>query len=113
MAYRSTFFLPKRCGQSDTCWQPAVDVYRRQEGWVVKCELAGVNPRHIQTSVSGCRLIISGCRRDLSVKESQQAYSMEIRYDRFERTVEMPCDLRDADFEVDYRDGMLIITVHV
>jgi HSP20 family molecular chaperone IbpA len=36
---------------------------------------------------------------------------MEIAYNRFERTLELPCDLELARITVEGRDGMLLLRV--
>jgi HSP20 family molecular chaperone IbpA len=38
---------------------------------------------------------------------------MEIAYNRFERTIDLPCDLEHARITVGYRDGMLLLHVTV
>jgi HSP20 family molecular chaperone IbpA len=38
---------------------------------------------------------------------------MEIAYNRFERTIELPCDLAHARIAVECRDGMLLLRVAV
>jgi HSP20 family molecular chaperone IbpA len=38
---------------------------------------------------------------------------MEIAYNRFERTIELPCDLARAQITVECRDGMLLLRVAV
>jgi HSP20 family protein len=97
---------------ADTLWRPSVDIYRGEEGWLIKCDLAGVQRDDIQTTLSGRRLTISGVRRDLTVIEGQRAYSIEIAYDRFERTIELPCDFDRAELEIDYREGMLLVYIN-
>jgi hypothetical protein len=69
-------------------WQPSVDVYQGEHGWLVKCELAGVRPEDVQIAVADRRLTISGVRRDWSIVEGHRAYSIEICYDRFERVLD-------------------------
>jgi HSP20 family protein len=90
---------------------PPVDIYRNRYGWLVKCDLAGVRRDEIRVTTAGSRLTISGVRRDWTVIEGQQAWSMEIDYSGFARTVELPCDLSRAKIDVDYRDGMLLIRI--
>jgi HSP20 family molecular chaperone IbpA len=34
---------------------------------------------------------------------------MEIAYNRFERTIELPCDVESARWTMDYRDGILLV----
>lgn len=93
----------------DTCWCPSADVYRGKSSWLVKFDLAGVRPEDIELRVEGNRLIVAGIRRDWKIVEDQQAYSMEIAYNRFQRSLELPCDLEQAEVRSDYRDGMLLV----
>lgn len=93
-------------------WRPAVDVYRSGSDWLVKCDLAGVRPEDLHVAASGSRLLIQGVRRDWTICEGRQSYSMEIAYNRFERQVDLPCDVENCDLRTDYRDGMLLIHVH-
>lgn len=97
----------RRC--RDLAWRPAVDVYRCRDDWLVKVDLAGVHPRDVQVWAEGRRLSIQGIRRDRSVHEGHQSYSLEIAYNRFQRTIELPCELERARIATDYRDGMLLI----
>jgi HSP20 family protein len=90
-------------------WRPAADVYRGQHGWLVKMELAGVSVGDIELSVCGSRLTVRGLRRDQLIRQASQSYSMEISYNRFERTLEMPCDLEQARITTEYKDGMLLV----
>lgn len=92
-----------------TRWQPAVDVYQMPHGWLLKYELAGVSPHDVELAVAGRQVTLRGQRRDLRVEESQQSYSLEISYNQFERSLELPCDLDAMDVALDYRDGMLLV----
>ena len=92
-------------------WRPPADVYRTREGWVIKMELAGVRPEDIHVITSGSQIFVSGVRRDKFVGEGWSHYSMEITYDRFERTIELPCSLERAGIQVEYRDGLLLVHV--
>lgn len=100
---------PRR--EPGTCWCPAVDVYQMSDGWILKLDLAGVSPTDIQVHVSGRQVNVRGRRRDWVVEESGacSAYSMEISYDQFERTVELPVSLDEVAIETRYREGMLLI----
>jgi HSP20 family protein len=114
MGAKSNFFLTGlSCAQPD-CWQPAVDIYRGQGTWLVKCDLAGVHREDIRIQAQGKLLIISGHRRDWVIVEGHRAYSLEISYDRFERRIEMPCEVEQCmEISTDYRDGMLLITLRM
>lgn len=106
---RASLFLSGSPAFRNTPWQPSVDVYRLADGWLLKYELAGVRPDEIQLSSRDRYLTLRGQRRDMRVEESQRSYSMEISYNQFERTIELPCELDKMDVETDYRDGMLVV----
>lgn len=74
-------------------------------------ELAGVRPEDVNVLANGSQLYISGVRRDKFVEEGWSHYSMEITYNRFERTIELPCELERADISVEYQDGLLLVRV--
>lgn len=90
-------------------WQPAADVYSTRHGWLVKFDLAGVRPQEIEVVARGQRLTVRGVRRDCTLDEGHRYHSLEISYNRFERTIELPCNVEAAQVSTDYRDGMLLI----
>ena len=100
---------PDACGQG--CWRPAVDVYRAPDGWVCKFDLAGVATEDVEVDACGSRLRVAGVRRDRALCEGREAWSMEIAYHRFERTVELPCDLRRCRIRTALEAGMLLVTI--
>ncbi|HLE64068.1 MAG TPA: Hsp20/alpha crystallin family protein, partial [Pyrinomonadaceae bacterium] len=92
---------------SGRLWNPAADVYKTSEGWVVKVDLAGICSDELQIDVSGSNLHIHGCRRDTFYREDFRYQQMEITYSRFEKTVQFPCIIESASLDRDYRDGFL------
>jgi len=94
-------------------WQPPVDIYKDARGWLVKMELAGVRSEDIDVTVMGENLIIRGIRRDSTIQRGQKIYSMEISYNRFQRVVDIPCNMENVKIITDYRDGMLLIRLEM
>jgi HSP20 family protein len=107
-----SFFTEAARGFAPQPWQPSADVYRTQDGWLVKLDLAGVRPEDLHLAVQGRRLIVQGTRRDASVHECRCSYQLEIAYSQFERSVELPYELEQAHITSEYRDGMLMIRIH-
>jgi len=88
-------------------WEPPTDVYENEEGLVVQIELAGVNERDVQITLSERMLVVSGVRRD---PESKQAYhQMEIRYGEFRTEVYLPWVVDADQVDAEYEDGFLRI----
>ena len=95
-------------------WQPAVDVYRTRDGWLLKFEVAGVRVEDIHVHVGQRAVTVSGVRRDWLIDEAGCChYSMEISYSRFQRTIDLPSDLSGARMRLDYRDGILFVRIQV
>jgi HSP20 family molecular chaperone IbpA len=76
-------------------------------------ELAGVRPQDVSVTVRGSQLHIDGIRHDWIVEQGWNHQAMEIAYNRFERTIELPCDLERAGVTIECRDGMLLLRVAV
>src|SRR4051794_37877275 len=96
-------FLPGVEAVQETPWQPNMDVYRTTDGWLVKFELAGVRAEDIDLQVLGQRMTIRGLRRDMAREACEKSggtppvyHRMEISYSRFERRLELPCELKLA-----------------
>lgn len=97
--------------QSHLTWQPAADVYRCANGWLIKVELAGVRPEDVHIEADSRGITVSGSRRDFRQFEFQETYLMEISYSRFERVVPIPESVENAEFRAEYHDGMLYVWV--
>jgi HSP20 family protein len=92
-------------------WQPAVDIYRTRTGWLLKVELAGVRVEDIELHATGTSLILRGLRYDWMIEDVCDSYSLEIAYNRFERTLQLPCEIDPTLIQSEYRDGMLLIRI--
>jgi HSP20 family protein len=94
---------------SGRLWCPAADVYRSKDGWIVKVDLAGVQPHDVDVIIDGDLLRISGSRRDGICGEGVSHYQLEITYSRFEKMIRFPRSIEHTSIERDYHDGLLIL----
>jgi HSP20 family protein len=97
---------------NETAWRPAVDVYRTPHGWLLKYDLAGVRPEDVALKVQGNRVTIQGVRRDMMTEQGCRHYRMEITYNHFERTLELPGLIAPASVATEYRNGMLLVHIN-
>jgi HSP20 family protein len=67
----------------------------------------------VEVSACGRCLTVRGSRRDWLIEECQHSYSMEISYNRFERSIELPEPLDAARISTEYREGMLLIRLSI
>ena len=96
---------------SGRLWNPAADVYRSSDGWVVKVDLAGICSDDLEIELNDSGLSIRGCRKDTLYREGFTYHQMEITYSRFEKRIQFPCALDAASIDHDYSDGFLIINL--
>lgn len=109
--FRRIFFLTSLPSAQPSSWQPRADVYRTPSGWLIKFELAGVEPQDISISLQSGRLVVRGTRRDENIVPGGRCYHMEIAYSQFERVLELPEVTEAAHIATSYRQGMLLVEV--
>ena len=101
----------RRVVPSGRLWNPAADVFKSANGWVVKVDLAGVCSDELEIELRDSLLTISGCRRDTHIHDGCVYHQMEITYSRFEKSIQFPAPIEGASLQHDYTDGFLIIDV--
>lgn len=100
---------PSLLAEPHAPWQPPADIYRTKDGWLVKFDLAGVQIADVMVKLRGRRLTVSGVRRDSFLEEGTTYYSMEISYNRFERSLLLPANLENARVSIAAREGLLLV----
>ena len=100
-----------REGEAKANWVPNTDVYATESGLVVKVELAGMRSEHLEITVEGNRLRISGNRPDGCRAGKCSFLVMEINYGPFESVLELPPGYDLAQAKAAYLNGFLRIDV--
>lgn len=104
--------VARRVRPSGRLWNPAADVYRSADGWIVKLDLAGICADDLEIAVYDSDLRVRGCRRDTFVRDGFSYQQMEITYSQFEKTIQFPCSIKPGSVTYEYRDGFLIINLN-
>ena len=102
-----------REGSPKAHWVPNTDVYVTDNGLVVKVELAGMRSEHLEITVEGNRLRISGNRPDGCRAAKCSFLVMEINYGPFESVLEVPPGYDLGQAKAAYLNGFLRIDVPV
>jgi len=108
---RHALFFPAMGTGPARQWQPAVDVYRLTDGWLLKFELAGVPPEDVTVAAGGRRVVVRGARVDRCVEVGYAVHQLEIAYSGFERVVELPDEIDPAAVRTEFSHGMLLVHV--
>jgi HSP20 family protein len=86
-------------------WVPRMETYRKDNEYVLRFDLPGVNPNDVQIQAEGNVLSISGERKSEEKREGYQ----ETYYGKFERTVALPRGIEADKIAARYEHGVLEI----
>jgi HSP20 family protein len=100
-----------REGSAKGHWIPNTDVYVTDNGLVIKVELAGMRSEHLEITVEGSHLRISGNRPDGCRAAKCSFLVMEINYGPFESVLEVPAGYDLSQAKAAYLNGFLRIDV--
>lgn len=86
-------------------WLPATEATSGSDGWTLRMELPGIDPKDVNVELQGNVLTVSGER---SVKEEKaDRHLSEIGYGRFERRFTLPEDVARDQVTARFDRGML------
>lgn len=88
-------------------WSPPLEVYEKEDEYVVRAELPGMKKEDIDISLIGDTLTIKGERKAEEEVKSEDYYLCERCYGSFERSVTLPAEVDTAKVEAKYEKGIL------
>lgn len=107
-------FLPalwSRTPSEERFWMMPIELFEKDDKYVVRAELPGMKLEDIDVSVSENDLTIKGERKlDEEVKE-RDYYYREHGYGTFCRTVSLPSTVDEKKIEATYDSGILQVTI--
>ena len=90
-------------------WMPAVDVFEKEDRFVVKAELPGMKEEDIDVSVVGDTLFIRG-EKKTEIKE-EDYYRCERSYGSFYRSIPLPSNVDANKIEASFDGGVLEVAL--
>ncbi|MBX3119664.1 MAG: Hsp20/alpha crystallin family protein [Fimbriimonadaceae bacterium] len=102
--------------RSKGIWQPSIDLYETPKLFVLKAEIAGVEPDQVQILyVPGQHsVLIRGAREEADPSEEVRTsiHQLEVYYGEFEREVPLPqCPVEPEQMRAQFRNGILYIEI--
>jgi len=92
-------------------WAALVDMYEKEDKFVVRAELPGVKKEDVDISITGDTLLIKGERKPPADVEAGEYKCSEVCYGSFSRSVSMPSAIDESKIEAFYEDGILEISL--
>lgn len=101
------FFTRRPRAAGPLVWQPAVEVFETDTEVVVKTELPGIDPKHVEVSATDDGLTIKGEAKTEHEEKKRNYYRRELRYGAFQRTVPLPTEVKGEEAKATFRHGIL------
>jgi len=98
-------------GTGEMGLMPVVESFVRGEELVVRADLPGIDPKHVELAVEGDRLTIKGERKVVDEGKRGERFHREVSYGRFERTLVLPGGVDAESVKATYHDGVLEVTM--
>lgn len=88
-----------------------MEVYETEGDVVVRAELPGIDPKHVDITVTDDTLTIKGEARTEQDEKGRNYYRRELRYGSFVRSLALPEEVRGEQAKASYKNGILEIRV--
>lgn len=88
---------------------PRVDVIEREEEFLVRAEVPGVEKKDLELELTGHVLTLKGERKHEKTEEKGTFYRSEIARGSFTRSLQMPQNVDLEQLKAEFKDGVLEI----
>ena len=92
-------------------WAPAIEMFEKDDKFMVKAELPGMKEEDIDVSVVGDTLTIKGERKAESEVKEEDYYCCERSYGSFTRSITLPSSVEAKNIEASYENGVLEVSL--
>ena len=90
---------------------PSVDVYEKDDKYVIDAEIPGLSKEEIKIDVKDGSLIISGEKKYENKSEDENYIRVERRYGKFERRFNLPENVNVESVSANYKNGVLEVSL--
>ncbi|HTK81562.1 MAG TPA: Hsp20/alpha crystallin family protein [Bacteroidota bacterium] len=94
-----------------TVWMPAVDIIERQNDYLVKLEVPGVDKKDVKITVQDDILTVRGEKKQGSEQKDENYHRVERSYGTFQRSFTLPTSVKSEAIEASYDNGVLSLTL--
>jgi len=110
--FRQPFLRPwRRFPVTEREWVPAIDVFEKDDRFIVKAELPGMREEDVDVSVVGDTLNIKGERKTETEVKEEDYYCCERSYGGFFRSIGLPSNVDADKIEANYEEGVLEVSL--
>ncbi len=97
----------RRIPGDDMAWAPSIDMYEKEDSFIVRAELPGVNKDDVDISMTGDTLTIKGERKPPAEVKEEDYQCCEVCYGSFSRSITLSSAVDTDKIEASYENGIL------
>ena len=101
----------RRIPTEERGWTPAIEVFDKEDKFVVKVEVPGIKAEDVDISVVGDTLTIKGEKKAETEVKEDDYYCCERSYGSFYRSIALPSNIDASKIEANYEDGVLEVSL--
>ncbi len=90
---------------------PKMDIIERDNEVVVRAELAGVDKKDLDVSVTDNTVTVKGSTKEEHKEEKGDYFRSEIKQGSFSRTASLPCEVDGNKAKANFSDGILELVI--
>lgn len=106
------FFIPARWFRGNYVGNvPAVNISETDGEYLVEMSAPGFNKTDFRIELKNGNLVISGEKKEETVKEDKKISRREFHYGAFTRSFALNDDIKEEDISASYENGILKITL--
>jgi HSP20 family protein len=98
-------------GIFDRTTSPALDMVETADGYIVYCDLPGMDGKSLELSVASNVLTIKGERKRADYGKDSKVYRDETWVGAFQRTLALPSPVNNEKIEAELKDGVLKVSI--
>ena len=99
----------RRTPGEELAWAPSMDMYEKEDSYILRFELSGVRPEDVDISMSGDTLTVKGERKPPEGVKEDEWQASEMCYGPFSRSITFPMGVNADKIEANFENGILEI----
>ena len=90
-------------------WNPLMDVSEAKEGFTIKAEVPGIDPKDVHVTLENGVLTVRGEKRQETEHKEERFYRMERSYGSFVRSLRLPANVDASKVLATFKNGVLTV----
>jgi HSP20 family protein len=103
--------MRRRSPEEEYIWAPAIEMYEKDNNYIIRMELPGVRPEDVDISMSGETLTVKGERKPPEDIQNEEYQLCEVCYGNFTRTITLPESVDADKIEANFENGVLDLRI--